>query len=159
MIDQQMVMRARQWFGSSTNILFGAAVLLIIGMLLEAIWCNDNFQRIGAVLIVYSIALLSLNKAATPTEIKMDRYLDFSREICQLTNDGKQERIRRNFAGDKTAEAEFKNYLLNPDQLENDKNNLASARASIVDLEAAVLIIGTLVWGYGDLIINFSKCC
>ena len=148
----------RQYFSTPKKIAVGASIVLLIGGILEAIFCHDHVQRSGAMVIVYSIVLLSLNRFVTPTEDKLDRYAKFSSEISQLTDDGQKDKMRRHFDSDRSSHDEFVKYHSDRELLDRERKQLMKSRDSIVNTEAGMLIIGTLVWGYGDLLLNIQRC-
>ena len=122
----------------------------IIGLLLEFYFFKTSFGRSGAVLVCVAVFCVFVNHFLSE-ELKHVQGVLQSVKIMGSTQEEISRNINPNIKGDLSQQLPVNLYhMLQASEKEFPKLN--SAKDKLVKVEFLTASIGTLIWGFGDLI-------
>jgi len=121
----------------------------LVGLAAEWFFCRDLFSRFGAVLILIEL----LGTFHMKNNADKERFDWLRMEVVIQTGDEeKVAEIISNVAPGKSRE-ETATWL------RSVFDKYSGRYSELTILQAVFLIVGTLMWAFGDLFVNFDKCC
>lgn len=135
------------------KVLVAVATLVLVSGFLVSLFLNVDsaFQRSGALLVSYAIFCVFLNHFLSldiqftdklgKTIIRNNPY-EVLRDIKQLRPD----------ISDEEANKHLENAMMDSLRLESERNLILEHKKTLATIEFSIGFIGTLVWGFGDLL-------
>ena len=132
--------------------IYASLVVAVTGYVISLFSCDDVFPRFGSVLVCIGV-LFSIKD--------LPNKIDVIKSACQPEID-----LMRNTVESITKEhpsgIEMKKQMeLSIRKMEAEMNRtIFSQRNRILRIEGSIIIIGTLIWGFGDLFVpnNYLSC-
>lgn len=132
-------------------------VLLVIGYTISLFTCDDIFPRFGALVVCVGI-IFSLKGYQQKLDVVLPIALKQMDEVKKAVDESSYQNDENNEAKNKFVH-EMKPHI---EAAENKiKRSVNEVKSDLLKFEGGLIIIGTLVWAFGDLIVTvnlFSTC-
>ena len=139
-------------------------VILGVGILLDLMWPDVWFQRSGALLVAFTIVIFIVD--GTLGKLIVDDFLDSDRRSSgaqkalrdisiENISDETRASVLALFCETKKIIERYETFI---NRIEQTTRRKIGARGKFLKTEGWLLVLGTLVWGFGDMIIGGNSC-